>query len=153
MPRKKKPVKLFTLDTETDGLGGAIRRIALFDGEEIYYGFNFGDIEKYLIEADKKYSVHIYVHNLDFDARKCPEIFRTGNVKWNMCLVINRRYATISCENYTLHDSFQMLPMSLAKASKHFDLKHGKLNLWDEVQKVYPGQYKSAVDFLALKLP
>ena len=75
--------------------------------------------------------------------------FREGNVRWNMCLVINRKYATICCQKYTLHDSFQLLPMSLAKASKEFDLEHGKLDLWDEVQKVYPGQYKNHVDFLS----
>lgn len=149
MPRKKKDVKLFTLDTETDGLGGSIRRIAIYDGENVTYGYNFGDVEHVLINASKEYSVHCYIHNLDFDARKCPEIFREGNVKWNQCLVINRRYATITCEHYTLHDSFQMLPMSLAKASKSFDLKHGKMDLWEEVQKVYPGQYKSHVDFLS----
>lgn len=149
MPRKKKNVKLFTLDTETVGLGGAIRRIAIYDGETVTYGYNFADVEHILETASEDYNVHCYIHNLNFDARKCPEIFRPDNVRWNMCLVINRKYATISCKKYTLHDSFQLLPMSLAKASKSFDLTHGKLDLWDEVQKEYPGQYKNHVDFLS----
>jgi len=149
MPRKKKDVKLFTLDTETDGLGGAIRRIAIYDGDEVTYGYNFADIEPVLEAASQDYNVHVYIHNLNFDARKCPEIFRPDNVRWNMCLVINRKYATIACKKYTLHDSFQLLPMSLAKASKAFDLEHGKLDLWEEVQKQYPGQYKNHVDFLS----
>lgn len=149
MARKKKEVKLYTLDTETIGLGGNIRRIAVYDGNKVLYGYSFSDIEPFLINDSKKYKVHIYVHNLDFDLRKCPELFREGNVKWGKTLVINRRYSTLTCEHYTLHDSFQLLPMSLAKASKSFNLEHGKLDLWDEVQKVYPGEYKDVVDFLA----
>ena len=146
---KKKPVKLFTLDTETIGLSGSIRRIAIFDGDIIRYGFNFADIETYLLEASKDYSVHIYVHNLDFDARKCPEIFRKDNVKWKSCLVVNRDYVTIACQSYTLHDSFSLLPMSRKTASEQFELEHGKLDLWDEVKKVYPNQYIDNVDYLA----
>lgn len=149
MPRKKKDVKLFTLDTETIGLGGAIRRIAIYDGKEVKYGYTFKDIEPFLIEESKNYSVHIYIHNLDFDLRKLDGIFRSGNVKWNKCLNINRKYATLECQYYTLHDSFQLLPMSLKKASESFNLKHGKLDLWEEVQKLYPGEYKDTVDFLA----
>lgn len=148
MPRKK-PVKLFTLDTETIGLGGALRRIATYDGEKVNYGYTFTDILPPIIEASKKYDVHIYIHNLDFDARKCPEIFEKGNVKWKQCLVINRKYVTIACQKYKIHDSFSLLPMSLSKLSKDFELEHGKLDLWEEVQKVYPRQYKNVVDFLA----
>lgn len=149
MPRKKKPVKLFTLDTETIGLDGALRRIAIYDGSTVQYGYTFGDIEPYLSEYADEYQVHVYIHNLEFDARKCPEIFRKGNVRWNNCLVINNKYASIACKDYVLHDSGQLIPGSLEKLSKDFDLEHGKLDLWDEVQKIYPGMYDNKVDFLA----
>ena len=78
-----------------------------------------------------------------------PTVFREGNVKWNKCLNINRRYAVLECKYYSFHDSFKLLPMSLKKASEQFNLEHGKLDLWEEVQKEYPGQYKNVVDFLS----
>ena len=149
MARKKKPVKLLTLDTETDGLAGAIRRIAVYDGQQVTYGYTFDDVEPVLLEYSKEYDVHCYIHNLDFDARKIPKLFEKGNIKWNTCLVINRRYATITGVNYTIHDSFQMLPMGLDKASKEFNLEHGKMNLWEAVQKAYPNQYSDKVDFFS----
>ena len=45
MPRKKRVNKLFTLDTETIGLGGDIKRIAVYDGQEVTYGYTFDDVE------------------------------------------------------------------------------------------------------------
>lgn len=148
MPRKKRPVKLFTLDTETFGLGGDIRRIAVYDGHEVTYGYNFGDIEHKLVEAyDEGFSVHCYIHNLEFDARKMPEIFRKGNVNWNATHLINGRYVTVACKYYTFHDSWRILPSSLASLSKDFEVEHGKMNLWDEVQETYPGQYEDIGDY------
>ena len=147
MPKIKKDVKLITLDTETFGLAGAIRRIAIYDGEQVHYGYKFSDIEPILLDYAQYNDVHIYIHNLDFDARKIPEIFRPGNVRWNNCLCINRKYATIACEHYTIHDSFKLLPMSLDKLSKDFNLEHGKLDLWTAIEERYPGQYKDKGDF------
>lgn len=150
MPRKKREVKLFTLDTETIGLGGDIRRIAIYDGEKVTYGFSFPDVEGELIRAyNEGYSVHVYIHNLEFDARKMPEIFRKSNVNWNNTRIINGRYVTVACKYYTFHDSWRLLPNSLKDLSHDFDVEHGKLDLWDAVQKNYPQQYKDHVDFLA----
>ena len=45
MPRKR-PKKLITLDTETyNGLKGDLKRIAIYDGVEVTYGYKFEDIE------------------------------------------------------------------------------------------------------------
>ena len=45
--KKQKPVKLFTLDTETyNGLFGGLKRIAIYDGNKVIYGYTFEDIEK-----------------------------------------------------------------------------------------------------------
>lgn len=148
MPRKKKVNRLYTLDTETIGLGGDIKRIALYDGEQIFYGYTFADVEPVLDQRWKDgENPRVYIHNLEFDIRKL-DIFRPGNINWNTTITINNKFARVTCQHYTLHDSFKLLPMSLAKLSKDFDLEHGKLDLWEEVQATYPGEYKNHVDFL-----
>jgi len=141
---------IVTLDTETIGLDGALKRIAIYDGESITYGYRFPDIEWKLEEWNQRgFLPHIYIHNFDFDGRKLPEIFRRGNVRWNRTKKINNRYVRLVCKNYTIHDSFNILPFSLAKLSKDFDLTHGKLDLWKEVEKLYPGSYTDKGDYFA----
>ena len=146
---KKRIPKIMTLDTETIDLDGALKRIALYDGDKIYYGYTFGDIawriEQYY---DMGFMPHIYIHNFDFDARKLPEIWERGNVVWSRTKKIGTKYAKVVCKHYVLHDSLKLLPFALAKLSKDFGLTHGKVNLFDEVQKLYPGQYVDNVDFL-----
>ena len=150
MARKTNPKKLITLDTETyNGLLGDLKRIAIYDGETITRGYKFSDIEPKIKEWKKRgYDVHIYIHNLEFDLRKIPEVFNKENVKWNSTKLINGKYVIVKTKNYTLHDSWKILPMSLRKLSIDFDLEHGKLDLWEKVQEVYPGQYEDVVDFL-----
>ena len=149
MARKKRINKLITLDTETIGLEGDIKRIAIYDGNKVIYGYSFLDIEPELIALHKQgFNVHVYIHNLEFDARKLQGIFAPGNVVWHQTKIINGKYATIACKKYILHDSFKLLPESLASLSKSFDLEHGKLDLWQAVQEKYPGEYSDHVDFL-----
>lgn len=152
MPRKKKvakPIKILSLDTETIGLAGDIKRIAIYDGEHLTYGYSFNDVEHVLVNYSIDYEVHVYIHNLEFDLRKMPKVFELGNVLWSQCSIINGRYVKVTCRNYTFHDSFRILPESLASLSKSFDLEHGKLDLWEEVQRIYPGVYSDHVDFLS----
>lgn len=148
--RKAKPIKIITLDTETyNGLIGDLKRIAIYDGENVKYGYSFSDIEPFLLAYKKQgFNVHVYIHNLEFDARKIPEVFDKSRIIWNKCFIINNKLATIACKNYTIHDSFKLLPMSLSKLSHDFGVEHGKLDLWEEVQKTYPDQYEDIVDFL-----
>lgn len=148
--RKKKPIKLLTLDTETyNGLIGSLKRIAVYDGEKVTYGYRFSDIEPLLLDYEKSgFNVHIYIHNLEFDARKIPELFEADRIIWDKCFIINNKLATIATKKYTIHDSFKLLPMSLAKLSKDFGVEHGKLDLWEEVQSTYPDEYADIVDFL-----
>lgn len=148
MPRKK-PIKLVTLDTETyNGLLGDLKRIAIYDGERVTYDYTFLSIEKELVKLSKTHTVHVYIHNMEFDARKMTGLFERGKIQWSNSLAINGKLATIKTKHYTLHDSFKLLPMSLHKLSKDFDVEHGKLDLWQEVEKAYPGQYENIVDFL-----
>lgn len=146
----KKPVKLITLDTETyNGLVGDLKRIAIYDGNKVYYGYRFEDIEPVLDRYyDEGYSVEIYIHNMEFDLRKIPIVFERDRIVWDKSLIINGKVAKIQNKKYCFHDSFKILPMSLSKISKDFSVEHGKLDLWEEVQKRYPGQYKDIVDFL-----
>ena len=149
MPRKKYEPKIITLDTETIGLDGALKRIAIYDGKEVTYGYTFPEVEWKLNRLyDEGYLPHVYIHNADFDLRKIPEIFEKGNVLWNTTRKISNRYAKLTCKKYTIHDSFKIFPQSLANLSRDFDLEHGKLDLWSAVQETYPNQYENHVDFL-----
>jgi hypothetical protein len=143
--KKEKPVKIITLDTETyEGLIGKLKRIAIYDGNKVTYGYNFLDIEPVLLDYyNLGYDVHIYIHNIEFDARKIPEIFDESRIVWGKCFVINNKLATIKCKYYTFHDSFKILPMSLKQLSgtKGFDVEHGKLDLFEAIQTHYPNQY------------
>lgn len=146
---RKKPIKIITLDTETyNGLLGQLKRIAIYDGDTVTYGYTFSEIEYVLIGFSKKYDVHIYIHNLEFDARKIPEIFRKDIIIWDKCCLINNKFAKIVTKYYTIHDSLKILPQSLKKLSQSFEIEHGKLDLWEEVQKRYPNEYEDLVDFL-----
>lgn len=151
MPTKKKrPVKIITLDTETIGLDGELKRIAIYDGERVVDGYTFDDmlplIEDYY---NRGFMPHVYIHNLDFDARKIPEIFSIGNVVWSRTKKIGNKFARITCRKYIIHDSYKILPKKLQDLSHDFEVEHGKLDLWDAVQEAYPGEYIDHVDFLS----
>lgn len=149
MPRKVRDPKIITLDTETIGLEGYLKRIAVYDGQAVTYGYTFDDVEWKIEEYYQAgFMPHVYVHNMDFDLRKIQSIFRRGNVLWNTTRKIGNRYAKLTCIHYTFHDSFKILPQALATLSKDFDLEHGKLDLWAAVQEQYPGEYSDHVDFL-----
>lgn len=143
MARKKKPIKLITLDTETyKGLIGGLKRIAIYDGAKVTYGYTFFDVEKVLMGFFiDGFDVHVYIHNLEFDSRKISEVFHQDIIMWDKCMLINNKYAKITTKYYTLHDSMKILPMSLRKLSESFEVENGKLDLLDEVRKDYGTQY------------
>lgn len=144
---KQKPVKILTLDTETYGFEGGLKRIAVYDGDRVYYGYEFEDIEpilsSYFYEG---FSVHCYIHNIEFDARKIPEIFDRDRINWNQTKLVNGKYTTIACKYYTFHDSARLLGFSsLASLSKDFEVTHAKMdlatavrerdgNIWDDLE-------------------
>lgn len=144
-----KEIKILTLDTETyNGLAGSLKRIAVYDGEEVYYGYHFEDIEGIINDYDNMgYAVHVYIHNMEFDLRKIPMVFDAEHVQWKKSLTINRRFAVLKNKHCTYHDSFKILPSSLASLSKDFGVEHGKMDLWEAVQISCPGEYKNLVDY------
>ena len=146
--QRKRPVKILTLDTETyNGLVGDIKRIAIYDGERVAYGYSFLDVEYVLKDYYKDgFWPVCYIHNMEFDLRKMPELF--PKIIWEKCFMINGKLVRIETNSYCFQDSFKILPSSLASLSKDFEVEHGKLDLWEEVQKAYPDQYTDKVDFL-----
>lgn len=146
----KRPPKILTLDTETIGLDGPLKRIGIYDGKsKPKLGYVFEDIEDVIYYwYNAGYMPHIYIHNADFDLRKLPEIWERGNVIWSRTKKIGTKYARVQCKDYVIHDSLKLLPFSLEKLSKDFGLEHGKVDLWEAVEKAYPGQYTDKVDFL-----
>lgn len=144
---RAKDIKLVTLDTETLGFDGAIKRIAMYDGLQVYYGYRFADLLPTIEHWSKTNTVHIYVHNLDFDARKMPELWETGNIKWTKTTTINNDYALITCQKYIVHDSFKILPMSLDKLSKGFEVEHAKKDLMESVRAYHGKRFKDKQDF------
>lgn len=151
MKKEKKPVKIITLDTETyNGLIGKLKRIAIYDGHEITYGYTLDDVYPVITRYNTVgYEVHCYIHNMEFDLRKLPSLFEKGNVDWKQSLLINNRIATLKTVYCTYHDSFKLLPSALSKLSKDFDVEHGKLDLWDAIVERYGKEaYKDVVDFL-----
>ena len=100
--KKQKPVKLFTLDTETyNGLFGGLKRIAIYDGNKVIYGYTFEEIEVELLKYyNLGYEVHVYIHNIEVDAMKLPAIFTKDRIDWSGCVVINGKLTTIKCKKY-----------------------------------------------------
>lgn len=148
-----KEVKILTLDTETyNGLAGSLKRIAIYDGIKVTYGYTYWDVEP-VIEYyySMGYEVHVYIHNMEFDLRKIPMVFDKDVVEWKKSMVINRRFALLKNKHCSYHDSYKILPSSLASLSKDFEVPHGKLDLWEEVKKeycVFNDCPKNVVEFL-----
>lgn len=121
--KNKKPIKLWTFDTETRGLFGGVFRCGLYDGKSYYAGNDFSCFLP-VIGSQDLFDNHIYVHNLDFDISKIfPEILETGGIVFDESLFINGRAVSIKTSfGFTFHDSFSLLPSSLEKLSKDFGL-------------------------------
>lgn len=145
--KRAKPIKILTLDTETYGLAGGLKRIAVYDGKKVYNGYVFKDIEPVLINYySLGYNVIVYIHNLEFDLRKLgADLLK--EIMWNKSLIINNKVAKIQFEKYCFLDSFKILPFSLKKLSKDFEVRHGKMDLWDVVNENYPNQYNDIEDY------
>ena len=118
-----KPVKVWTLDTETRGLFGGIFRIGLYDGDNYYCADTFDELYPVLANSDLFNDNHVYIHNLDFDVAKlAPNIFNKETIDFKKSLFINGSITSLKAETFTLHDSLKLLPSSLDKLSDDFGL-------------------------------
>lgn len=138
----KKEVLIMTLDTETyNGLLGKLKKLAIYYGKKVIYADSYAEIEPHIKELSKFYRVHCYIHNAEFDLRKMPELYEGNRIDWKNSMAIGGKIATLKLKYMYIHDSFKILPSSLKKLSKDFEVEHGKLDLWEKVSKTYPGLY------------
>lgn len=131
-----KPLKLWTLDTETRGLFGEVFRVGLYDGSNYYVENDFNNIMK-ILKKEVKTENHVYIHNLDFDLAKiAPKLFNQDTIHFSNSIFINGSVATLSTNYMTLHDSLKLLPSSLEKLSDDFGLTTThKMNINDYIVK------------------
>ncbi|MEB8989459.1 DNA polymerase [Bacillus cereus] len=140
--KKRREIKLFTLDTETRGLDGDVFRIGLFDGKQYYTGYTFADVLP-VFEKYKAYDCHVYIHNLDFDLSKIiAELRDYAEPTFNNSLFINGNIVTFTASHIILHDSFRLLPSSLENLCRDFDLlEGGKMDIVDYMEENNYGIY------------
>lgn len=142
-----KPFKLITLDVETRGRYGEIFLIGIYDGERSIRSNNVRFILTHLHSLGQEYDLHVYVHFLDFDLSKMLyHLFETEKIDFNNCIFIRNRVVKFTTENITFHDSYKILPSSLERLCKDFELEdtHAKLNLDDYMKQ---NGYKDKEDF------
>ncbi|TSI12486.1 hypothetical protein FOT98_18360 [Bacillus sp. HY001] len=134
--KKRKEVKIFTLDTETRGLEGNMFRIGLYDGKQYYTGYEYSDVTD-VFDKYKDKECHVYVHNLDFDISKIiNELEEHSDIEFSNCLFINGNIVTYHSNKIILHDSYRLLPSSLEKLSKDFGLEaEGKMDIMDYIKE------------------
>lgn len=140
----KRPIKIFTLDTETRGLDGHVFRIGLYDGKAYFVKNNFRELLPIITHFSKNFDCHIYVHNLEFDIKKGADylmgksdLTNTRFINSNAAIfktkinnVMNQHEEELDSMPITFHCSYHLIPRSLENISKSFGLdKDGKMNL------------------------
>lgn len=146
----EKPAKILTLDTETRGLFGEVFRVGLYDGSMFYAADSFNEIKHVILHYTTTYSVHVYIHNLDFDLSKIAEdvlegidfensLFIQNNVtvfSTYMQMMNEQGEEPIRRAPVTFHDSLKVLPGSLANLCESFGLgdDERKIDLSDHIK-------------------
>jgi hypothetical protein len=153
-----KPMKVFTLDTETRGLFGDIFRVGLFDGKKYHATNSFKELKSILTHYTTKYDCHIFIHNLDFDLSKMAHdlvqesdlknsIFINNNVtvfKSNLTTSQNSEENEIQSYPITFHDSNKLIMGRLKNICKDFKIeeKKAKIELKDHILELGWGRDK-----------
>jgi hypothetical protein len=131
--KKEENIKVFTLDTETRGFRGEIFRAGLFDGVSYTPSLDFQNLKQILLEASLTHSVHIFIHNLNFEMSKIIQDL-SGEIDWLRSIIINSRMAVIKCKDFTFHDSYSLFPKSLEKLCVDFKVKNQKIDLTERLK-------------------
>lgn len=145
----EKPVKIFTLDTETRGLFGDIFRVGLFDGKQFFATNSFKELKSILYHYTKEYDCHLYIHNLDFDLSKMAadlipqadlkkSIFINNNVtvfRSSISMSQTTEENDIISQPITFHDSLKLIQGRLKDICKDFGIeeKKAKIELKDHI--------------------
>lgn len=131
--KDEKPVKLFTLDTETRGLFGDVFRVGLYDGNRYWAANEFSHIQQILKQFTNDYECHIFIHNLDFDLSKLAKYLLPTAIL-DDSIFINNNVAVFTTTDIILHDSLKILPSSLENLCKDFGLEEkSKIDLTDHL--------------------
>ncbi len=154
----QKPIKIFTLDTETRGLFGDIFRVGLYDGKKYFVSNTFKEIKTILAKYTINYDCHIFIHNLDFDLSKMVnELIPTANLKKSIFInnnvtVFQASVTTtqhteekeIISQPITFHDSNKIIMGRLKKICKDFglDTEQSKIELKDHIIQLGWGRNK-----------
>ncbi|MES5849462.1 MULTISPECIES: DNA polymerase [unclassified Bacillus cereus group] len=127
----EKPFKLVTLDVETRGEYGEIFLSGIYDGERFFHSSNPRFILTHLQSLGQEYDLHVYVHFLDFDMSKMLyNILGTDKIDFSESTFINDRVAVCKLNNMTFHDSYKLLPSSLADICESFEMgDSGKMDI------------------------
>lgn len=147
--KERKPVKIFTLDTETRGLFGDIFRVGLYDGEKYFVSNTFKEIKTILAKYTINYDCHIFIHNLDFDLSKMVnELIPTANLKKSIFINNNvtvfqasvtttqhTEESEIITQPVTFHDSNKIIMGRLKNICRDFglDTDKAKIELKDHI--------------------
>lgn len=147
--KEQKPIKIFTLDTETRGLFGDIFRVGLYDGKRYFVSNTFKEIKNILSKYTIKYDCHIFIHNLDFDLSKMVnELIPTANLKKSIFINNNvtvfqasitstqhTEESEIISQPITFHDSNKIIMGRLKNICKDFglDTDKAKIELKDHI--------------------
>ena len=120
--KDKKPIKLFTLDTETRGLFGDVFRVGLYDGSTYWVHSEFSTILNVINQFTDKFECHVYVHNLDFDLSKIAKYLLPTSILDDSIFINNNVAVFAASQEIILHDSLKLLPSSLENLCKDFGL-------------------------------
>ncbi len=124
--KDKKPIKLFTLDTETRGLFGDVFRVGLYDGNQYWVHDTFAGIQHVINQFVGTHECHIYIHNLDFDLAKIGKYLLPTAILDDSIFINNNVAVFYATSNIILHDSLKLLPSSLENLCKDFGLINDK---------------------------
>ncbi|MGQ7864089.1 DNA polymerase [Bacillus sp. WC2502] len=151
--KSHKPIKLMTLDTETRGFFGEIFRVGIYDGEKYNVANTFSTLKSIITRLSKKYDLHIFIHNLDFDLGKMAgdvlrevdldeSIFINNNVavyKTSLVETQIREELEIISQPITFHDSLKLIGnKSLASICEDFklDVADAKISLKQHILNI-----------------
>ncbi len=131
-------MKIITFDCETRGLFGEIFAFGYYDGNN-FHKCEPVDFIKILTEISKDEEVFAFAHNLDFDFAKLWKAYEKTplEVNWDDSLIIHNNLVRVKIKggNFTLCDSFHILPYSLENISQTFELSVKKLDMEEEFTK------------------
>lgn len=151
MPRgKQKPTKIWTVDTESRGLGGQITLAGFYtrfdDGTDKFVRcYNIDDMYERICEEVLKDPEHyhvFYAHHLDYDARYFL-INRTQYIDTMRTMFIDNVITVLKftkkmmdgCQNFEFRDSYKIFMAGLDDCCRDWNIEHKKMHPSSQFEK------------------